>query len=296
LAVVTLVVSDVPRARAGLFEELYRGLDLLATPLGFPVQAVPGGGLRNGNRFGRLRIVPNEAGQGYRMEFDRTFGIDQNGRPEILDVGVGELELAGTVQGTMDYTNRGLLIASGSLISNGLNYSLRFESGLQDAELTGTLAINDNFEINQFGFYEVRVEVQNNNSTLTLDGVLAETSDDTAFDIGPIDVQGNIFYDMLLAALTTFGVDTTELEAVFPRSGIDRIDDEIANALRGSVDALTGGAETAKRITGHNALGDESLSPLEAPNAGTTPLPEPASLALAAAPLALLALLARRRR
>ncbi len=220
-SVLTAVVAVNP-AHAGLWEELFRGLQLAATPTGTP----------DGQRFGRLAVVPNRLGKGWDIEFDRSFGADGRGRPEVYDLGAAELELSGTVQSTLGFTRRLFLIGSGDTTINNLNYALRFKSGAQDATLTGLLNAQGALEVNQFGFYDLSLNVANTNGALTLDGVVVEDSEATNFDIGPINVKGNIFFDGAVALLASMGVDTDGLASNFGKSPIDQIADAIQEQLR----------------------------------------------------------------
>lgn len=219
-------------ALGGLFEDLYGGLDILATPSGSPITGAPGGGRANGNRFGRLRIVPNEFGQGYRLELDRTFGLDTRGRPEVFDFGNYELQLSGGIQSTLQFTGRGIPTGSADLFVNNLTYALRGKSGGQDVQLIGRLRVGQQLEVNQLGFYSLLLEVNNIESALMAEGVLVDGDLDADFDVGPITIRGNIFFDAAAALLTAIGADTDELETIFPGSPIDRINDEIEAALR----------------------------------------------------------------
>lgn len=259
LATVMIVSLFVPSALAqGLWEDLYRGLELFSTPSGGPLGFSQDGSAINGNRNGRTRIVPNQLGNGWRLEMDRTFGTDSRGRPEIFDAGLGELELSGSTAATLGFTRRGLphkpiLIGSGDFSATNLNYSLRFKSGAQDAELNGTLNAASTFEINQLGFYEVDLNVQNTASQLTLDGVAVDSEDRTDFDIGPIAIKGNIFVDGAVALLRSAGVDTSEIEKLFPGSPIGRVGDEIEAQIRAAnvagVTFTRDGVDTATLIT-----------------------------------------------
>ena len=110
------VVSAPASLADGLWTELYRGLDILATPSGSPIFPTGDGTRVNGQRSGRLRHVQNVPGDGWTLEFDRSFGNDSRGRPEILDLGAFEIEMAGAIQTTAGFTSRGFLI--GDLNSN----------------------------------------------------------------------------------------------------------------------------------------------------------------------------------
>jgi len=226
LLVLAMAVCSAP-APGGFYEDLYQGLGFLATPSGSPITGVAGGGMANGNRFGRLRIVPNEFGQGYRLEFDRTFGVDGRGRSETFDIGALELTLSGATSSTISYTGRGVQTLNVNVFANNLGYNLTDRTGLQDFELTGTLSAVERLEIDRLGFYTLDLEINNTNATLSADGVIADGPTDTDFDVGPITIHGNIFVDAAAAALNAFGVDASGLEELFPASPIERINDEV---------------------------------------------------------------------
>jgi hypothetical protein len=221
-------------AEGGVFEDIYEALEFYATPSGFPITSTSDGMRVNGQRSGRLRIVPAALGQGHELQLDRSFGVDTRGRPEILRLGgVAELELAGLTQLTLGYYGKQKFrTVRGNMAINSLDYSYRTSLGVQDMEFNGTLLGGGIAEINPLGFYEVGLTLSNSNSELVLDGLVVRDEQTMNFDIGPINIQGNIFYDAFVAFLTSLGVDTTELEAVFPASPIDQIDDAIQRELQ----------------------------------------------------------------
>ncbi|MCK4341765.1 MAG: PEP-CTERM sorting domain-containing protein [Phycisphaerae bacterium] len=241
LVALTVIVSlGVVSAEAGLWQDIYLGLNYAATPTGSPVFTTADGTQVNGARSGRVRIVPNGVvGRGYRVEFDRAFGVDSRGRPETLRFACGaELMLQGSIQATAGYTtgfNDKYKCGHAEMTVNNLHYGLRTKAGLQDVELFGTLDLINALEINPLGFYSLRLNISNTNSRLELDGLVIRDEKDINFDIGPIVVEGNIFVDATLALLTSLGVDVSELEQIFPQSPIDRIDDAIAEQLQTTV-------------------------------------------------------------
>lgn len=222
-------------AHAQLFQNILNGI---TTPVGQP--SIP---QVNGSRVGQLRVVPNQLGQGYRLELDRSFGNDQFGRPEVFDAGPFELELQGNMQATAGYTTRFFPIGTLEFGTTNLNYAFRSRTGAQDFDLVGTLNMNGRAEINPLGFYEVQLDLQNTNSQLAARGLGIEGDEDTDFNVGPISVQGNVFWDIGVGALAAIGVDTRELEDVFPRSPIGEIADQIQSAYEG---AFGGSGSTAK--------------------------------------------------
>jgi hypothetical protein len=272
-ALIGVVAAGVPTARGGLYDDIYRGLDLLATPSGSPLQTAGDGTRVNGSRSGRLRIVPETYGKGYTIEFDRTFGADSHGRPEVLDLGAYELQLAGSTQATLGYTRRGMLIGNGSVAVTDLAYAIRGKSGAQDVSLSGKLSGSGSLEVNQLGFYTMNLDLQNTSSTLTLDGLVANDTQNKNFDIGPISIKGNVYIDALSEVLSAFGVDTTGLQQLSAKSPMDQIGD----ALRQQIEQWRNAATTA--VAGVQYTNDGQLPPLPGGYAAT-----PVDSGLAAAP------------
>lgn len=292
VACLTLLLG-VSTTSAGLYEEIYRGLEILATPSGSPVFSTGNGTRVNGQRSGRLRIVRNAPGRGYDIEFDRTFGLDSSGRPEVLDLGSIELELSGAIRSTLGFTSRGFLIGSAESAAQNLNYSLRSNNGATDFELTGVLSGTSVTEINALGFYTMQLDVSNANSQLVVDGVVASQIDDddvdTNFDIGPISVQGNIYADLLIAVLDGLGADTEPLREFFPSSPIDRILDPIQQELDTIANAMVAGtSHEAEPLVGPPARLADELNDIRFDDASAasrvqvTPdgVPEPGTLIL----------------
>ena len=290
---IALIVLTTAPAQAGLWQDVYRGLEIATIPAGNT----------GGNRFGRLAIVQNEVGEGYRLELDRRFGVDSLGRPEVYDFGNYELEMSGALQASMSYTTKGLLTANAEILMNSLSYEFRGETGVQDLSLSGTLNMDSDLQINELGFYTLNVDIQNNPSELLVDGLIADFPDGlpTDYEIGPISVEGNIYADLAIGLLSALGVDTTSLEEIFPQSGISRVNDEIDSLLQKQADALDLIADASYSADGTSDLtlaSDGTVESVTDADSGLdTPVntvPEPISLL--ALGMGTLVLIAARRR
>lgn len=307
---VGLLVLAAPAAYGQFFQDLFRGFQIASTPSSGPLFTGPGGSRTDGQRLGRTRIVPNILGRGYRFEFDRRFGSDQLGRPEIFNFGNLEVELSGSTSTTAEFTRRGIPTGKLDFTVTGMNYSIRGLTGLEDVTLSGTLNVNNQLRVNPLGFYTYTLNVNNTGSTLEANGLAVDGLKDTNFDIGPISVKGNIFFDATVALLASFGVDTSQVVGAFPMSPVDRIVEEIqtslakqATDLRQQVfqpdgapaTAVSGGSMTVGELIdagrGRALLGEDFSIELElvgatdGPTRPNTPtgVPEPATLALLAA-------------
>jgi hypothetical protein len=194
-----------------------------------------------------VRIVPNGVlGDGYRLEFNRSFGSDSRGRPETLRLGaIGNVTLAGSSEMTAGFNRTGKLWFGemSSSLSN-LNYQLRTKVGAQDAVLTGQLNVVNSLEINSLGFYDLTLNVSNTNSQLELDGVVIRDEEDENFDVGPIVVSGNIFYDMFLGVLGAAGADIDDAANLTPQSPIA----DIVNGWRSDWQTLGTGSTTPSSL------------------------------------------------
>ncbi len=233
IGLVLVGICGVGSVQAGVFQDIFRGLDLLATPSGSTVATTSDGTRVNGARVGRLRVERTGLGRGWELQFDRSFGVDSSGRSETLNLGgIGDISLQGSTQATLGYSGKKFRSITASVNVDDLDYLFRSRVGVQDAELLGTLDYTLAMQVNPLGFYDLVLSASNTNSQFALDGVIIRDEQDTNFDIGPISISGNVFYDGALSLLTMFGVDTTELESAFPQSPVDQINEAIRAELQ----------------------------------------------------------------
>lgn len=194
------------------------------------------GPLYDYNRFSN-RLEYNRDGDGYTYEFYQFFGDDSFGNPNTLDLGPLKIELgldstllsSGQpvgIHNRIGYTTRILpevFIESQtgqrgynqfSGISNfapaPLNYTVTLNTGIQDFAWTGNALIDSSARINALGFYDVQFRFVNVGD-YTASGVFVQDEQVTDFDIGPIDVSGNIGFDLLAGLWQSNGSTTQAL-------------------------------------------------------------------------------------
>ena len=274
-------------AEAGLWNNIYRGLDYAATPTGSPIYSASDGTRINGARSGRLRIVPNGVvGKGYRLEFDRSFGVDSTGRPETMRFGCcSEMTLQGSTQATASYSRCGDKFLGGDLTftTSNLGYDVRTKLGAQDVEISGVLNAFGGMEANMAGFYQLNLNVSHASSQIVVDGLLVRDEQDANFDVGPISVKGNIYADILAATLASYGIELPWYDTLFPDSPVSIINEAYAaqaQAERADTDALPESDFTAlllQSVFAKDEAATQALVAAAIEQAEESPDPEPES-------------------
>lgn len=198
------------------------------------------GPLYNFNQFNN-RVEYNRAGQGYSYEFFRFFGPDTYGNPNTLDLGPFKMQLGLDstriansqpigLHGKIGYTTsiipqvffqtdtgqRAFNQFSGvtTFSPAPLNYTVTLKTGVQDFSWTGNALIDAQGDLNALGFYNFKFRFTNVGD-YTADGVLVHDEQVTDFDLGPIDVSGNIGFDAVAGLLQSNG---TTANAIAPRT------------------------------------------------------------------------------
>ncbi len=212
------------------------------------------GPLFNFNQYFQ-RLEYNRAGDGYTFEFFHFFGPDTFGNINTLDLGpvqlqlgpdpaLGQSQLTGT-HNRIGYTTRlipEVFIQSetgqrafnqfsgvSTFNEEPIQYRMTFNTGIQDFEWTGNAQINMDGRINILGFYDFNLRMTNVGN-FDAGGVLVEDEQVTDFDIGPIDVSGNLAMDAIGSLFQGAGLD---LFAVPPRilSGAAQKDAQVDELL-----------------------------------------------------------------
>lgn len=173
-----IVLAGAAPARAELYQDVARGLALLDF------------------RFSGER---NVLGDGITV----NAGAVYNNRE--FDFGVAELTLTGQLGLSAGFTRRGIPGAEFSMSTGGtpLAYTFEINNGIQDLTANGRALIDISTDINALGFYDQTIQISNR-GTFETDGFGPEDTGTLAFDVGPIDISGNIFADVLAAVTEPF--------------------------------------------------------------------------------------------
>lgn len=130
---------------------------------------------------------------------------------QTFDFGALELTLNGPL--SLDLSTGGRLLsnldialttaASSDFNAAPLTYELAYDVGGQQTSITGTLLIDGAVSLNRFGWYELNVDYSSR-QTVVNDGRFDTGVQDFDFDLGPINVRGNIFADILAVVTDPF--------------------------------------------------------------------------------------------
>jgi hypothetical protein len=132
------------------------------------------------------------------------FSISRNFIGNELDFGVWDLTMQGPLAFEVQSGGRGLSELEVRLSTAGvgggtatpLSYLLNVDVGGQEAQIAGQLLLDANVTFNGFGFYELDLNYSSRQNVVR-DGRFANDEQEFDFDLGPINVSGNIFADAL---------------------------------------------------------------------------------------------------
>ena len=162
-----------------------------------------------GFQFGGRR---NPLSQGLELQTGRNF---QN---TVLDFGFNQLTLTGPVTASFTTANRGFRSVDFSISAgaqgNPLTYIYESDVGGTGLRVEGSTLFNVAGSVNQFGWYDLQFEWSVRQSSSSTGRYSNSDNELMDFDIGPIDVSGNLFAD-LLATVTDPFFESTGSENIF---------------------------------------------------------------------------------
>jgi len=171
-----------------------------------------------------------------------------------FDFGALELTLNGPL--SLDFSTGGRLLpgvdvalttaASSDVNATPLSYNLNFDVGGQQTSITGTLLIDGAVSLNRLGWYELNIDTSSR-QTVVNDGRFDNGQKNFDFDVGPINVRGNIFADMLAAVTDPFfkAANTENIFAGF--SGQARLKEVLTARVEEAVTGFAGDVNAPSR-------------------------------------------------
>ena len=247
-------------------------------------------------------------GQTNPLSGGAAFGVNNRFDGTPLDFGSGSIALQGPISMEFATGGRGLSnldISFQTAMSNAdppepLAYSVVFDAGGQETNVFGTVYLDGNFSINGFGFYDLHLDYSSR-QTIAGEGRFDNDTQTNDFDLGPIDISGNIFADILAMIFEPlFGDNPSPFDSFSGRAKLAKLLD-VSDPL-GSLPGL--GDEYLEPVfipLYENSLADDSTRPIDvnAVTSGAHPdvaIPEPTALILMAlgAPLVVSRKLRRR--
>jgi hypothetical protein len=278
----TVFAIAVDGAQAGVFKDTVRGLE-----------------------YAGFQFI----GQENPLSGGADFALTRNFNNETLDFGGTELTLSGPITFSFSTGGRMLPVLDISLNTRNqpLNYTFDSDVGGQSTTITGSMLLDATGSINTFGFYDFRFNLSSRES-IDEEGRFRNTDGElVAFDVGPIDVSGNIFADMLGLLFDPL-FDATGGTNIFASfSGRLQAEEQMNRAAKQAMAKMQAGInltpEEVSELVGHvltvEALGGNGADlsfldlDLDGNLAQAAPVPEPGTLCLL---LAAIPLFSRRRK
>jgi len=271
VGVLTALVWATP-VRADLFSSVVLGLDAA----GFNVT---GGS--------------NPLSGGRHTQIDRTFV------GETLDFGATELQLLGPISMSFGHGGRTIRTFDLSFSTQGqpFQYIYSADTGGQETLISGSFALDGDFSINSFGFYDLTMFFSSRQDIDTQGRFSNVEGAEQELDLGPVDISGNIFADVLAVLLDPV-FEAAGAENIFAsfssRGGLDQ---SLFSAIQGLPTNAGGGLSLRSGASGSIDVGQGAGTIPEFafvgvgydPVGSVIPIPEPASACLLLAGLATIA-------
>ncbi|MEK6675752.1 MAG: hypothetical protein AABZ47_08865 [Planctomycetota bacterium] len=157
---------------------------------------------------------------------------------EQLDLGTTDLTLNGPLSFSVSTGGRGLselelsfrTAVNSTSGASPLQYVLNSDVGNQSAQINGSLLLDGRMTFNGFGFYDLDMQYSSR-QTITQDGVFAKGTTQSDQDVGPINISGNIYVDILATITDPLFVRAGTVNIFSQFSGRDQLQKALADDL-----------------------------------------------------------------
>jgi len=180
------------------------------------------------------------------VDFLATSNFD--GAP--FDFGAWDLSLSGPLSLQVSTGGRFLSQFDVSLTTavNGrsdatpLGYVLNSDIGPQSAQISGTVLADVDFSLNGLGFYDLSI-TYSSRQNVTREGLLADDGTTNDFDLGPINISGNLYADALAILADPFFDSAGQPNPFEPFSGRAQLSEILRPSATDLQTALAEGAD-----------------------------------------------------
>lgn len=179
---------------------------VLAVLLGMSVTSIAAAGIGDDLRYGlqlygvKFQKKYDPLSKGYVLNV--SFTNPDTGLPYYNNthfyLGFGDLVMeSGGVSLSATYSERLVPAVRFALSTRGSPLDYRYESylGSEDMVIDGSLLLNIDTYVNQWGFYDITLQASNRATATSKHGELEDLSARLDYDIGPINLSGNIWLD-----------------------------------------------------------------------------------------------------
>ncbi len=185
--------------------------------------------------FGQ-RLQRNAVSDGWTYDFAQTFNDKE------YDFGNSELNLTGSMEGSFNFSRRGIPEVEFNLSTPaGLSYDFLATDGPNRFTIDdGFLDIEQKIIFNQFGGYDIELQVTNRGTLVYDNAELASKS--ISFDVGPINVHGQWLVDVFNLTVGRW------LGFSLPGGGLDQLALGWDSLFSSQVDQILAMAETSEDL------------------------------------------------
>ena len=203
-----------------------------------------------------------------------------------LDFGSSQLTLTGPLSLGFSTGGRDLSVMkidfqtalNNQIGSIPLTYSFNTDVGGQTTDVTGSLLIDGSLEFNGFGFYDLQMDYSSR-QTVTTDGRFSNDQEFNDFDIGPINIRGNIFADLLSLLLEPLFANSEFDNPFASFSGQEQLKRLTDGAMLSARELVVGPPALIDPITSGEFVADYPLNANPTAPGGAS-VPEPTTLLL----------------
>ncbi len=205
-----------------------------------------------------------------------------------FDFGIADLSLSGPL--SLQVSTGGRLLTqlevsfSTAVNANAnatpLSYVFNSDIGPQSLQINGTVFADGDFTLNSLGFYDLSLTYSSRRN-ITHEGSSGEDSTED-FDLGPIDVSGNLIADILTVLTEPFFNATGQDNPFEPYSGLAELSEILQVSTAESQTALAEGRSSADAVMARllNPLENGSSRAIVSRVMTGATVPEPAVLVL----------------